>query len=145
MQALLSRPDGTPIHTRLTLSPSRYDAAVEGGPAGAEIAVSGDAGALADALNWLNCDVSIYSDGGLLVWWGVVQTVSVTLAGTTFTLDAGPVVNAAAVVYTDTAGKSRATDYVSDAHSIALYGRRESRSTAQADDDGTAQIGRAHV
>ena len=140
MNVLLSRADNTPIYTRLDLSPVRYGAAVEGGPTSAEIAVTGDRGALMDALGWLDCDVQICNDGGLLVWWGVVQAVSVTLAGTTFTLDAGPVVNAAAVVYTDTAGKTRATDYVSDAHSIALYGRRESRSTAQADDDGTALL-----
>ena len=140
MNVILFRADGTPIHTALTIVPARYEAAVEGGPVGAEIAVSGDAGALADALNWLDCDVSVYNDSGMLVWWGVVQSVSVTLAGTTFTLDAGPVVNAAAVVYTDAGGKSRATDYVTDAHSIALYGWRESRSTAQADDDGTALL-----
>ena len=138
MQAILTRRDGTPIHTGLTLTPTRYSASAEGGPASAEVAIAGDDGALAAALDWLDCDVRIFNDGGLVVWWGVVQAVSVTIAGTTFMKDAAPVVNAAAVVYTDTAGETQTTAWALDEHSIALYGRREQRSTAAADDDGTA-------
>ena len=140
MQAILTRPDGTPVHTGLTLTPTRYGAAAEGGPVGAEIAISGDRGALVDALGWLECGVEIYNDSGMIVWWGLVQSASVTLAGTTYTRDAGPVVNAATVIYTDADGNS-ASEGAQDAHSVELNGRRETQVTA----DATDEIGRAHV
>jgi len=116
-----------------------------GGPDTAEIAVSGDSGSLADALTWLAHHVLILNDGGQPVWWGVVQAVSLRLDGVEYELDASEIVNCMAVVYTDEAGGQAASAWVEDAHSIARYGRRERRVTAQATTDATAQAQAARM
>lgn len=138
MHCSLSRVDGAPIHTRLDVFPTRYSHAALGGPDTAELVVSGDKNALLDVLTWLACKVVIYNDGGLPVWWGLVQVASVAVDGVEYTLDASEIVNRMAVLYTNTAGDAAQTLWVEDAHSIALYGRREVRQSVRAETAATA-------
>lgn len=138
MHCTLNRADGARIHTNLTLTPTRYSAAALGGPDAATVSVSGDKNALSDVLTWLACKITIYNDGGLPVWWGLVQVASVTLDGVEYTLDASEIVNRMAVLYVDSGSNAAVTAWVEDAHSIAQYGRRERRITAEADTDTTA-------
>jgi hypothetical protein len=145
MQVQLDRLSGERVWTPCTLTPTRYSHAAMGGPDTAEIAVSGDSGSLADALTWLAHHVLILNDGGQPVWWGVVQAVSLRLDGVEYELDASEIVNCMAVVYTDEAGGQAASAWVEDAHSIARYGRRERRVTAQATTDATAQAQAARM
>ncbi len=138
MHCTLTRTDGTSIHTPLTVTPTRYSHAAQGGPDTAELRISGDKNALADVLNWLACHVTIYSASGLPVWWGLVQAATVTLDGVEYGLDASEIVNRMAVIYTAEDGSRAQTTWVEDAHSIALYGRREVRESLRADNATTA-------
>ena len=138
MHAILTRPDGSTIHTRLDVRPARYSHAALGGPDTSELAVSGDKNALSDVLNWLACRVVIYNESALPVWWGLVQAVTVTLDGVAYGLDASQIVNRMAVVYSDEAGNPAQTTWVEDAHSVALYGRRETRMSVKAETNTTA-------
>ncbi len=138
MLCTLTRADGARIHTFLTLTPVRYGANALGGPDAATVAVSGDKNALSDVLTWLACKITIYNDGGLPVWWGLVQVASVMLDGVEYTLDASEIVNRMAVLYTDESGAAAQTLWVEDAHSISLYGRREVRQSVRAETTTTA-------
>ncbi len=133
MNVVLTRTDGTAIHTALTVTPVRYSHAAIGGPDTATVSVSGDKNALSDVLTWLACKITIYNDGGLPVWWGLVQVASVVLDGVEYTLDASEIVNRMAVLYTDESGAAAQTLWVEDAHSISLYGRREVRQSVRAE------------
>lgn len=138
MHAILTRPDGTTIHTRLDVRPTRYSHSALGGPDAAELAVSGDNNALSDVLTWLACHVVIYNESALPVWWGLVQAATVTLDGVQYGLDASQIVNRMAVVYADELGNPASTTWVEDAHSIALYGRRELRMSVKAETNAPA-------
>jgi hypothetical protein len=140
MQVNLTRIDGSAVHTVLDLRPVRYSAAALGGPDMAEIAVvaTSDNKPLSDVLTWLACHVVICNDDGLPVWWGLVQSVAVTLDGVEYGVDAGQVVNRMGVIYIDANSQAQVTAWVEDAHSIALYGRREMRVTALAETNTTA-------
>lgn len=133
MDALLTRTDGTRVHTTLAITPMRYSHAAQGGPDTAELAVAGDAAALTDVLSWLACTVRIVNDSGTAVWWGLVQAVSVSIGGVEYSRDAAEIVNRMAVLYTDLAGNAAQTLWVEDAHSIAQYGRREVRESVRAE------------
>ena len=138
MHCLLTRADGTQIHTNLILTPVRYSANALGGPDAATVAISGDKNALSDVLTWLNCRVVIHNDAGLPVWWGLVQAAAVTLDGVEYALDASQIVNRMAVIYVDEGSQAQVTAWVEDAHSVSLYGRREMRMSAQATNGTTA-------
>jgi len=138
MHATLTRPDGSTIHTRLDVRPARYSHAALGGPDTAELVATGDKNALSDVLNWLACRVVIFNESALPVWWGLVQAASVTLDGVEYGLDASQIVNRMAVVYSDEAGNPAQTIWVEDAHSVALYGRRETRMSVKAQTNTTA-------
>lgn len=138
MHCSITRADNARIHTRLDVQPVRYSHAALGGPDTAELVVSGDKNALSDVLTWLACRVVIYNDAGLPVWWGLVQAAAVTLDGVEYALDASRIVNRMAVVYSDTLGNSAITSWVEDAHSVALYGRRESHMSVKAESNAPA-------
>ncbi len=138
MNVILTRLDGSTIHTRLDVRSTRYSHAALGGPDTAELAVSGDKNALSDVLTWLACKVVIYNDGGQVVWWGLVQAVTLTIDGVEYALDGSQIVNRMAVLYTDENGNAAQTLWVEDAHSIAQYGRREVRESARAESTAVA-------
>lgn len=133
MYCVLTRADGAAIHTPLAVSPVRYSHAALGGPDAAEMTVAGANSALADVLTWLACKVTIYNESALPVWWGLVQTLTVTLDGVEYGLDASEIVNRMAVLYTDESGAAAQTLWVEDAHSIGLYGVRAVRESIRAE------------
>lgn len=138
MSVVLTLPDGSVIHTRLDVRATRYSHAAAGGPDTAELVATGDKKSLSDVLTWLNCRVVIYNDAGLPVWWGLVQAAAVTLDGVEYALDASQVINRMAMLYVDEESQAAVTAWVEDAHSVSLYGRRETRVSAQATNATTA-------
>lgn len=138
MNALLTRRDGNRVFTTLGVTPTRYSHVALGGPDTAELMVVGEGAPLTDVLAWLACTVQIVNDGGQVVWWGLVQAVTLTVDGVEYSLDASQIVNRMAVLYTDEDGAAAQTLWVEDAHSIASYGRREVRASVRAESTSVA-------
>jgi len=133
---------GLPIPPGLEMSVSGLGWAVPGGPAWADIQVSGRPSNLEQVLMWLRCPVEISNDTGDHVWWGYVHQVSVTLSGTQYTLSLDKVSNRVTASWRDTDNQEHWTDWAEDTGSMSEYGRMEMRVSQAGDNMGAAEARR---
>lgn len=85
-------------------------------------------GTLDDALYWLNSLMStvvVYGPELTTTWEGFISTVSVTLGQEKIDLSLDDMANAVVVRYQPGIGAQTATAFITDAGSIATYGRKE--------------------
>lgn len=118
-----------PTPAELALAPAYTRADIRGGPAVAEIEVSGPALALEEALDWLRRPVSVRNDQGMEVWWGFVNEVRLSVGASTYTRTLDALANRVAVAYAapdaDGSSQRQTTAWAEDAPSIARYGVKE--------------------
>jgi hypothetical protein len=119
----------------ITFAPQSWDAQIEGGADMAEIRVEGSIEQIANCLHWLGYGAWIIPPAYDYVWWGEIEEISITNNGVTTGVTLEGVVNAIKVLYTvfDPGGDVSAgeTTWAEDAESIALYGRRERKHSAE--------------
>ncbi len=118
------------IHSpNLSVTPKKWSASEKGGPLDAEIQLSGPAGELAAALDWLRYPVKIINRQGTPVWWGVVATVEIKLKSLSLAVSLDNLTNRVKVIYSyqgaDGTSQSGETDWTQDANSVAEYGTWE--------------------
>ena len=126
----------TPINMpAVTFEPQSWDARVEGGADMAEIRVNGAIEQVANCLHWLGYGAWIISPAYDYVWWGEIEEITITDNGVTAGVTLEGIANAIQVLYTvfDPGGEVSAgeTTWAEDAESIALYGRRERKHSAE--------------
>ena len=118
-----------PTPAELALAPTYTRADIRGGPAMAEIEVSGPAAALEETLDWLRRPVSVRNDQGMEVWWGFVNEVRLSVGASTYTRTLDALANRVAVAYAapaaDGSSERQTTDWAEDAPSIDHYGVKE--------------------
>lgn len=149
---------GVRILDRETLAPLvldgslRFDvesveAGIDGGPLAAEIAVTGAAASVADALRWLRCGVEVYGGFGSLVWEGYVHEVDVTAGGWRYRAGLGDVGNRIKILYdyenVDGDVISGETLWGDELFSQGLFGVIERRVTASDTEEAGALALRA--
>lgn len=126
---LFDRSYGAMDTGRLALAPVVYSAQRWGGPARCEVAVTGDALALWDVLNWLRYWVLVRNPNGQVVWWGYVLEALVGVGAAQVGLSLEPMTNRVAVAYTTPAADGNAeratTGWGENASSVAAYGAKE--------------------
>lgn len=112
----------------LRLTPTRVAGTAQGGFDSAEITVDGPAMQLRDVRRWLRYRLQVVGVAGM-VWDGYIDEVSLTMGGATVTVSTERMFNAVKVLYSytgdDGGGESGETDWLTDADSIAEYGRKE--------------------
>ena len=115
--------------SEVQLKPVGWSAAAIGGPVGAEVALSGESGALLSLASWLGYGLEIYNEDGQVVWWGQIVTLEVSSDGVRRGLSIGEVVNRLQLMFVrQLAGgleEAGTTDWIESAPSIALYGERQ--------------------
>lgn len=115
--------------SEVSMKPVGWSAAAVGGPVAAEVALSGEAGALLSLASWLGYGLEIYNDDGQIVWWGQIVTLEVASDGVRRGLSIGEVVNRLQLIFVrQLAGgleEAASTDWIESAPSIALYGERQ--------------------
>ena len=101
-----------------------------GGPAGAEVALTGSDDALwAAAVGWLGKEICILNDFGSPVWWGVVSDVKVSLGAFVVGVSLDNMANRIKVMWTQPdatgASESLATAWIDDTASQTAFGIKE--------------------
>lgn len=119
----------------IEFEPQTWDANAIGGAGSAEVIATGDMLRLLELSNWVGYTIWIMSPDNEYIWWGDIDDVALTHAGTTIGTTLEGVANRIKVAFTDDApgGEMDAaeTAWVQDDESIALYGKRERLLTAQ--------------
>lgn len=117
------------IRQALEARPSWISSADVGGCDSAEIAVSGPATALWDALNWLKRPVVTINSLGNWTWWGYVHEVRISLGGLTVGVSLERMFNYVNVVWTepgaDGTPERKETGWAQDSDSVLRYGYKE--------------------
>lgn len=132
---------------RLTLHPVRWRAQAVGGPYTARVEVSGPRDALESLKRHLGHTVTISSELGEALWYGIVHEIELWDGDQTVTLSLDGVINRAAVAYTvvlpDGSEERRTTIWAEDARSVGLYGKRERMLSSQTTSESAAAALRA--
>lgn len=119
------------------LSPEQsWDGLAIGGPDSADVRLRGDAEAIAEIMHWLGYGLWIVAPDAEYVWWGEIEEIRSSHNGVVTGVTLNGMANRIKVLYTvfDPGGGVSAgeTAWAENAESIALYGRRERRVSAEA-------------
>jgi hypothetical protein len=139
---------GTAKGINLELKANSLELSVYGGPAAASITVRGGALELWEVLEWLRCPVMVSSDDGERLWWGFVSEVRVRENALEVGATIDSMCNAVAVAYSyvepgsQVVGTRKTTSWVTDAESIAEFGRKDFLSSQDGMSDATAEARR---
>lgn len=127
-----------PTPAALRLAPLAYRSSVHGGPAWAEVAVTGPEEALWSTLDWLRRPLTIRDPNGVAVWWGMVNEARLQINGMTIGLSLEEMATRVAVaVYNDDG--AAVTLWSEDATFVARYGYKELLYSFGAGDQLAAQ------
>lgn len=116
------------LPSNVSILPTRWSSDAMGGPRSAEIDLSGSVDGMLALANWLGYRINVIA-GSELVWWGQVDSVSVTSGGLVREVTLDGVSNRVKVLYSirlpGGALEGGETDWAEDAESVSRYGARE--------------------
>lgn len=119
-----------PMPGQMELTPVSFGWAAVGGPKAAEIEARGTRASLVSLVGRLGYNLVIYGKGGgLPVWWGYIESVSLSLGEYSVSVSLEQSYNTVAAAYTyedvDNTTQRGTTDWFSDASGLSRFGRKE--------------------